>query len=574
MKSVATPFDQDPYLACAAVTSYTGYALGVKGRRHFLVELKDNLSEPDLDRIQREHSSLLFFGDSLADSQVVSALLDEAARRVLVRSPYVERVQLAHAHATLRSAPRRPKTAQLCATENLPDTPLASQETLLVVIDDGCPFAHGRLRDASGGTRVRAIWDQDDDPDFGGLSKLLSYGAVIEKKTLDECIDRATHGGLLDERRCYDLAGYGAVHRRGSHGSAILGYAAGAQKGSNGSPPILFVQLPRSVTAKGSFASLSRCIIDGIRWALSRREAAKKIVVCAAYESWLGPHDGTSLFERGLDRIIASARRKEVALSVVLPIGNNYESGARSLARSDEHGMISFTLRLLPAGESWTYIEFWSKHKHTLTRVSLNGRVVSRDDSSIYRGATLSVAGSNFTTLVRINPTHALSINGAKTGDWCFEFQSDVADAEITGYVGRAIGGIQAPLRGQQSYFVPKPTFTGTNEFNGTLSGFASGLHTAIVGAVNGWSPQSAARYSASGPTRDARRLAPDYSAVSEDSPLRVGVKTMGNFSGVISRLGGTSVCVAKTANSLLKELPQRIPPPPNTPSRVGRRVD
>jgi hypothetical protein len=522
---------------------------------------------------------------------VFSARLDDASLEQLRMFPLVQQVLLAHPFSVLRQPARVPSQSKLPPEMRFAQSSARNasiESSLIVIIDDGCPFAHHELRSDDGLlTRVEAIWDQDDEPDFEGLWQqpaTVPYGAVVEKCDLDACIQASSTPTTVDESRCYKLAGYSAVSHVASHGSSILGWSASnsALREVEKKPSVLFVQLPRAVAMKPSFGSLSRCILDGVQWALTRRGERRRIVVCVAYDSWLGPHDGSSIFERAIDCLVDRCEKGGITLSLVFPMGNNYHAGTHAEIRLIESKGVA-TLRVLPDNEYCTHVEIWSNSDLAAARVKvtppkggvLQVRSSATPQISSNAFATLvantKARGENYVSLLEISPTHRFAENPSPVGDWLVEVDmGEEIEGTVHAYVGRTTSGLTYPKRGTQSYFFPK----WSAESDGSVNGLVCGQGSKAVGALQKWSG-GPTTYSASGPARGGIRTTPDYSAVSEVTPSQGGLVAMGNYGGATMRFVGTSAATAKCTAWLAVPPPQdqTITVDPRT-NRIGRRID
>jgi Subtilase family len=247
--------------------------------------------------------------------------------------------------------PLRPLPRDRAPVECEGDAPTSSAELLVAVIDSGCPFAARMLRDTSGlGTRVLAIWDQDQRPSFascgGYRPRGLGYGCAIGREQLNDVMTRATRhdDGSVEEDLCYRLAGYDAVGRWASHGAAVLSQLlgepvyGGALQPSPGVPPswdayrplpidsadVVFVQMARDAVQDSTSAGLARTIIDGLRFILERADPklTRRIVVNISSGTSRSAHDGTSMLERAIVSWIDDAAKLGIEASVVIPIGN------------------------------------------------------------------------------------------------------------------------------------------------------------------------------------------------------------------------------------------------------------
>lgn len=234
---------------------------------------------------------------------------------------------------------------------------------LVGVIDSGCPFASSMLRKARDRTRVLGIWDQDDaDPAFEPVAgadapKGFDYGRAVTRAQLNNVMAKAKRAGAIDEALCYQLAGYDPVMKsRFTHGGAVLSQLFGApirgqRPGEPGRPPawdsanlaidsadLVFVQLPRAAVQDSTSASLTRCVIDGLKYilghALGTAPRPNRVVVNISSGTSRTLHDGTSMVESAIVHAIAVAERHGVELWVVLPSGNTNEE-QRSAVLSD-----------------------------------------------------------------------------------------------------------------------------------------------------------------------------------------------------------------------------------------------
>src|SRR5262249_26535463 len=84
---------------------------------------------------------------------------------------------------------------------------------------------------------------------------------------------------------------------------------------------IIFVQLPTSAIEVGMTA-LSPFINDAVQYIFARADRLNKAaVVNISYGGYMGPHDGTSVLEAGIDNLLALPDR-----AVVVSAGNGFEA--------------------------------------------------------------------------------------------------------------------------------------------------------------------------------------------------------------------------------------------------------
>lgn len=512
----------------------------------------------------------------------VTCHVSAAGLQLLKASHLVLRYELALPFQVGRPRNRVGGKARIGPPIKDPNPTTNDSPVLTAILDAGCPFAHRRLRYlANGGTRVRAIWDQDSDPDFQGLGTApagLSYGLQVDRPALNAAIGSAMRGGSVDERLCYEIAGYGDMRVSRSHGAHCLGWFVGNQpltgEDDAQNSDVLFVQFPRDVLDVPSNGAMSMHVLDGIAWVLSQRRTHEtKVVVNVSYLSPLGPHDGASIFEQCLDAMIASAAKLGVALQVFLAMGNEYRRRVHGLVPKLQcDGPCPFGIRLFPASEVPTFVEIWAPDDAPDLVVSVTppGAIFPvmttlPDAYTVWPNATNPAcalyrsrwAGHKATlTLLRLAPTRNVDSGAvAAVGDWRIELSSKQGvPTPIHAYISLARGSLNTINRGVQAQF--SPAVSGLVDITskaGTISGMCCGSAAAVVGAVNAWATAgkpypSYADYCSDGPSRNSVYGHPHHYAPSEQTPSLSGMLGMGNRSGKVFRMSGTSVAAPQVA--------------------------
>lgn len=188
------------------------------------------------------------------------------------------------------------------------------RNVIVGIVDDGLDFRHLDFRNANGGTRLLALWDQRASGASGTPPSGFSYGG--------ECtaaIIAAAVGG--DASACLQPSS-------GNHGTHVGGIAAGnGQQTGNGRPAYRFVGMApeADILSANSIAtgvSGANAVVDAIAWMKARAQAAgKPIVINLSLGSYYGARDGTSNFEQALSAAGAPG--------VVLVAAGGNESGDR-----------------------------------------------------------------------------------------------------------------------------------------------------------------------------------------------------------------------------------------------------
>lgn len=321
------------------------------------------------------------FGTARLSKATCVRWLDMAGRQV------VARFETALVWRNQRPGPRQQQAAAQVATPadgrgSLPiagstrDVP-AGDDDLWIVVDDGCPWARSDLRVPRGGSRLRSLWYQrvpgsriaDDEAlphPWGGLQwDTQGVNAWLRRVGAEPVVAYAHWGDAH-------------LRRRTSHGAHVLGLlfdaarrpGASAQSHSPGAesapapgptgPDLVFVQLPEHIRSTVSRAALTPWVLEGIAHGLRFAGTSHRAVATLSLESYDGPHDGSSLFEAGLQALIEHARcRLQVQLRVILAAGNGHQR--QIAAAMDLQPGVTTTLHwALPAGsERAAWLEIW-----------------------------------------------------------------------------------------------------------------------------------------------------------------------------------------------------------------------
>lgn len=630
----AEPLDrQDPWLAIADATGFVDHGGAAPGRRWpvsvQVLSPGDRPDEGDGLEIRQGHDGAAHF----------TALATREAIATLAADPRVKRVQLA-----APQVPRRPWPLPLPGplaggSRGTAHDGAQPTDVLLGIVDDGCPFLHPDLLRNDGTIRVLRLWQQDDDSRWPGRAPAgFGYGVEFTRADLDAL--RAAHqtGSAVDAAACYAAAGLASLRHRDSHGAHVLGLLAGAQRwqGSvrRGGPPvtavgtqrvscqadIAFVQLPPSVLRGVSVPALEHHAADGVRWLcnLAKSQGYAQLVVVLAYESWLGPHDGSTWFETAMDELcdparVAPAALQGLAVQLVLPAGNSRERGCHALVDpTDRPAWLHW--HLPPGNEDPMDLELWAPAPAPALQVRLvpPGGTPSpwigwgEATRWAHAGGTLACAlmhpsspagGGRPQLALRIAPTSVLGSGAvAPHGIWRLELQGDaVSQVELHARIGRVEPALAVPRRNRQPHFVDRTPSQAVNDRLNTLNGHASGHHVQVAGAFQGEDfphvdqpafdirgrpvrvplPGAAAgrsplrnvpaAYSGAGDPVGPRQR-PDASVVVEHSLLWPGVPSLGPSPASVRRLSGSSMAAPLLARLLADEAMSSFARPPSLP--------
>jgi hypothetical protein len=517
------------------------------------------------------------------------------------------------------------------------------------VIDDGIAIVHERFRHADGSTRVLRYWDQNRFvvPERE-IEALEAFGERdLPAPPLPGEIDRARIDAVLgevppdqDEDLIYQRLGIidftdaepEFVAHRVSHGTHVADLAAGHDPADPeaATRPIIAVQLPNPVVALpvdekrlDFYIWLGICYIilqaDGLAGATN----GMPVVINASFGKLAGPHDGTGLIERAIDRLVEARGQKT---QVILPAGNQQLSQCHAIVDLVNAGCVAFDWEVLPDDRTFSTVEVWlpapeadaTGARIRLTVSTPHGRSFEISDRGpdcvAIRHLGTRIGALRLETnglgrpMIRIDigPTapdlHAPSLyHLAPSGTWRLAFER--ADQPIGGEVhvwaqrDDTLHGY--PQAGRQSYFEhanyckyaellhpgapggdmmiidsdAHPEQSGretpirrSHLFNALASGeqvLVAGAHVARTGRI--------APYSAGGPTtpggaRETAASKPDATFPCDASPVLAGLLAAGSRSGSCVALSGTSVAapqlarlVADILGAEARERPARI---------------
>ncbi len=317
-----------------------------------------------------------------------------------LRGTPAERAQLVHElRRTMAHGPAATPLQNQGVLEHLKPEPAAveperrssraeDEPPLMGVIDFGGAFLHPALArpviaGAAPRTRILKFWDQGRSGRAVSAARRpsqvawpwkpetqMGYGRVADAASLDRLaaaiFTKAGSSIAADDWRlheaCYVAAEMPELLEPSSHGTAVLGLAAGAAwPGATGTADdaaaqadILFVQLPQDAVQDFSGGWLTAYLLDALAWldAEARRTDNRRLVVNISLGTHAGPHDGSSLVERLLDH---HAKRDVL----VLAAGNAADRRGHAEARlaAGAAGTLHWVLPVRDPTQS--FLEIW-----------------------------------------------------------------------------------------------------------------------------------------------------------------------------------------------------------------------
>lgn len=412
------------------------------------------------------------------------------------------------------SADLREGVADIRVTPDLVAAGFTGEGVVVGIVDYGCDFAHTNFRNPDGSTRIEAIWNQAayDDP-----MGRVRYGRIHERADIDTALRASDPYGALNYGPRKDIMGTST----GSHGTHVMDIAAGSGGGTRvpGVAPgatILFVEASANDVpwqgegVVGRSLGDSAQLLEGLRW-IFNRAGERPCVINVSLGTNGGPHDGTTLFERGIDSVI----RERPNRAVVISAGNSYDDGIHASGTVTPGGSLDLRWSVTTSAQKHTQseVEIWypaagrlavelilpsGKSLGTIDPGTV-GRVSDPDGTTaIYAASTLGAAGNGDNTI------GIFLERGMFPGAWTIRLHNTGAgEVPLHAWIERNDAG-------QASFVSPRSQ-------RYTLGSLACGHETIAVGSYDGHKASTPLSwFSSSGPTRDGRRK-PEVSAPGHD---------------------------------------------------------
>jgi subtilisin family serine protease len=370
------------------------------------------------------------------------------------------------------------------------------------IIDTGIDVMHQSFREPDGTSRILAIWDQWLAPHGSESSPSgYTYGVEYTKSDINASI---AAGGPPNGMRHTD----GDV--RVGHGTHVAGIAAGdGSVAGNDQPAFTFVGVaPEAdiivVLNRAGTEALgdSANTLDGINYIFSKAAALNKpAVINLSQGDNLGPHDGTSLLERGIDNLLGGQGRAMVKSAGNEGSKNRHASGTVSTAGTET---VRFAVPSNDADPDTIDIWYAGSDRFGITVTTPDGDTSTTVNPGNTANISLPNGNRAFIDSVVDDPNNhdnriyiQLSPGTSPTiqpGTWSFNL------------IGNTV------VRGRFDAWIergsPAPEFIGTHRDRSmtiSIPGTSREVITAASYTTKGAGIGSIASYSSRGPTRDGR---------------------------------------------------------------------
>lgn len=510
--------------------------------------------------------------DGMGEGWIVTGRIPAGRIEAVRSAPFVRSLKAAHPlHPTLREG-----VAETGARPDLlPGGTLSNggQGVVIGIIDYGCDFAHRNFIRAGGKTRLLSIWHQGGST---SPSSPFGYGREYSPAQIE---------AVLGQANPYSTLGYGPApdtpNQKGSHGTHVMDIAAGNGNGSGvpGFAPnadLVFVDVSHSDlpwsgpdVVGTSFGDSTR-LLEAVQYIFSKA-GDRPCVINISLGTNGGPHDGTTLVEQGIDRLLAARAGRAVTIAA----SNSFDDGIHAQGVVAAGAAVDLQWRIPLGNSSHREMEIWYEGGDRLDVevIGPDGRSLgtvspgNSGSSSAPNGGLLAFVANRLA-----DPNNRDNMIGvyldkmAPSGTWAVRL------------LGRTIttgGAFHAWIERDN---VAQSSFAPPLVNSSTIGSIACGRLAIAVGSYDAHKAgQPISWFSSAGPTRDMREKpeisAPGHAVVAAHSRTGNGVLPKNGTSmaapavaGILSlmlaeaRARGTDLPIAET-RTILAATARRSPP-------------
>ncbi|MBL8310778.1 MAG: hypothetical protein JNL19_10185 [Burkholderiales bacterium] len=390
-----------------------------------------------------------------------------------------------------------------------------------------------------------------------------------------------------------------------SHGAHMLSVAAGwpdlladapnLNRDAAAEADIVFVQLPARTVADTNGNSLGAHVFSALQYIASRTALSAKVVANLSYGSYAGPHDGSSLIEKAINKFVhdENAVRKGAngSFDLVIAAGNGYQSASHARVKlTNTKPSVNVPFRVMPDDTTWTFIEVWYRQSSGVT-VAVQPPGSSKASSAVGPNSVQRFGDSNEPTCVIVHAANASSIgeivnsmalvaiaptrrlSGTKKaeapyGVWQLVLNYDGrGEVQVDAWIERDEPILEPTFPKRQATFVvdAQPFAQRDDDYprishatkeatvNSIATGYANNRNVHIVGATVASSGHFS-DYSPAGDITPGKCPAPSALAEADENDVLYGRLVYGNYDSVVVRRSGTSIAAAMHSRKLLND--------------------
>lgn len=406
----------------------------------------------------------------------------------------------------------------------LPSASLSNggRNVVVGVVDYGCDFAHRNFLTGAGKTRLLSIWHQ------GGVTSPQSPLGYGREYSPDEI------NAALAQPDPYTALGYGPAvdtpQSKGTHGTHVLDICAGGGAGSGvaGFAPnadLVFVDvfhndIPFSgPNVVGSSFGDSTRLLEALKYIFDKA-GSRPCVVNVSLGTNGGPHDGTTLVEKGIDSLLSAASNRAVTIAA----SNSFDDGIHAQGTVPNGGFVDLIWQIPQGDWSDNELELWYAGNDRIALELLTptgqslGRITPGNNGSVEQNGVVEVFAAN-----RINdPNNNDNMIGifldrrAAPGKWTIRLHGEAINS------GAFHAWIERDDLSQSSFAPP-------HDNTHTIGSISCGQLSISVGSYDAHKPElPISWFSSAGPTRDQRHKpevsGPGHAVMAAHSRTRTGV--------------------------------------------------
>lgn len=369
------------------------------------------------------------------------------------------------------------------------------------VVDYGCDFAHRNFMTNLGKTRLLSIWHQ------GGTTSGQSPFGYGREYTAAEI------NAALSQPDPYAALGYGpdpdTRQSKGSHGTHVLDICGGSGGGS-GTPgfapnaDLVFVDVQHDdipfagQDVVGSSFGHSTQLLEALRYIFDKA-GDRPCVINVSLGTNGGPHDGSTLVEEGIDRLLSAAPNRAVTIAA----SNSFSDGIHAQGQVPAGGVVDLLWQVPPGDWSDNEFELWyaAGDRMSVELLLPNGQSLGTidpgDNGSVEQNGVVEVFAAN-----RVgDPNNGDNMIGifldrrARAGQWTIRLRG--TDIQTS-------GAFHAWIERDD---VSPSSFAPPHNNAYTIGSISCGKLSIAVGSYDAHKPQRPISYfSSAGPTRDGRQ--------------------------------------------------------------------
>ena len=400
------------------------------------------------------------------------------------------------------------------------------KDVIIGIVDFGLDFAHRNFQyldeDGKVHTRILALWDQKATYNAKHTPKAFGYefdyGRLFKKDEIDKVLNATREEA--EPEKAYKTLGYrvpkDSLIDTGAHGTYVADVAAGNGLGSScpGVAPqadIVFVDLSTAGTpmqgpqSVGSTFGDSVQLLEAVEFIFDyAKKNNRPCVVNISLGTNGGPHDGTTLLEQAIDRLV----KQQPNRAVVIAAGNSFGKKLHATGQVPEDGCVDLKWHIPRFDATSNELEIWyaGEDRFTLDLLDPCGKLLAQvkpgEQWETPRGCKEPMIVVN-----RLddpnngdNNINVFFERDVAAGDWTLRLRGDsVRDGRFHAWIERDEQG--------QSRFIQTlgQPYEISNEC--TLSSIACGRETIVVSSYDAYEADlPLSDTSSSGPTRDKRK--------------------------------------------------------------------